>query len=590
MKPSLRYAIWFALLAGLCEAGLLLAHGRLIHGFIYLSPHLVWMAPAANLIWFGAALLLLTALGSAVPALRSPRTVLTLCLFLAALSILLIPSQLHRLAAILIAAGIGFQGGRLLQARLERFDRLVLRTLLPLAGFVILLGGGVAGLTAIRERRDVKALPSARAGAPNVILLVLDTVRRASMSLYGYDRATTPALERWARRGVRFNHAISTASWTLPSHASMFNGRLPGEMSAGWLTPLDATHPMLAERLRDNGYMTAGFVANVLYCNRSFGLSRGFVHYEDYRVSAGELVVNSSIGRALAEMRVIRRITGFHDILGRKRGDAVTDRFLAWREGNDDRPYFAFLNYFDAHQPYLPPDELAGKFGPVTDRNFGLLELRPYLGKIERAETALTTAQVKSEQNAYDATLAYLDREIDRLLSELDRRGELENTIVIITSDHGEQFMEHGLFDHGNSLYRQVTEVPLVLIGGPGVPAGAVVDMPVSLRDLPATIKDLAGVGGPRFPGRSLRDTWTGMLEESRPVISETWGPGPTRKFNAIIADDFHAIWSVDSAELYRFSEDPEETRNLAGTPEGADRLAALRQVLDSVLERSEGP
>jgi arylsulfatase A-like enzyme len=580
---TLRYVVWFALAAGLLEAALLVAHGRQIHGFIYLSPHLVWMAPVANLLWFGGAFLLLAGVGAILPDLRSPRAGLAVGIFLAALSILLLPSQLHSLAAIVIAAGVAYQGSRFLHGRIAGFDRLVGRTLPLLAAMVILLGGGVAGWAALAERRELKALAAARPGAPNIILLVLDTVRKASMSLYGYERATTPALERWAKGGVRFDHAISTASWTLPSHASMFTGRLPGEMTAGWMTPLDGTHPVLAEQLRTGGYRTAGFVANLLYCNRSFGLARGFIHYEDYQVSAGELLVNSSIGRALSEIRAIRRITGHHDILGRKSGRSITDRFLAWQQENRDRPYFAFLNYFDAHQPYLPPAPLAGRFGPVEDRNFGLLELRPYMGKIERAETALTPAQVRAEQNAYDATLAYLDGELDRLLSELERRGELKNTLVVITSDHGEQFMEHGLFDHGNSLYRFATEVPLLLLGA-GVPQGRVVELPVSLADLPATIMDLTGTAGATFPGRSLRSGWNASADPGRVVISETWGPAPQRRFQAIVAEDFHAIWSADSVEWDSFSGDPAETRNLAGTPAGAARLATLRQALDSVV------
>lgn len=584
----LRYALWFALGAGLVEAALLTAHGRLIHGFIYLSPHLVWMAPSANLFWFGAGLLVLTVLAAAVPALRTPRAALIAFGFLAALSILLIPSQLHRLAATLFALGIAVQGTRLVLPRIAAFDRIVSRTLPWMIALVVALGLGVFGWEAYRERRDLGRLPAPRAGAPNIVLLVLDTVRKASLSVYGYDRPTSPALERWARRGVRFDHAFTTASWTLPSHASMFTGQLPSAMSAGWLTPLDETHPVLGERLREQGYRTAGFVANILYCNRNFGLARGFIRYEDYRVTAGELVVNSSIGRALSESHWVRRLTGHYDILGRKKGATVTDRFLNWQRETEG-PYFAFLNYFDAHQPYLPPADLASRFGPVTARDFSLLELRPYMGKIEKAETELTPEQVQAERNAYDATLAYLDGEVDRLLTELDRRGALANTVVIITSDHGEQFMEHGLMDHGNSLYRFATEVPLLLIGGPGVPAGAVVSTPVSLADLPATVMDLTGTGGRAFPGRSLRPGWTGNGEPAGPVVSETWGPGPIRRFTAVVADDYHAIWSADSAELYSLSADPEETTNLARTPGGPARLGALRTLLGSAIGRGPG-
>ena len=110
-----------------------------------------------------------------------------------------------------------------------------------------------------------------------------------NLSLYGYGRPTTPNLEGLAARGVRFRHAFATSSWTLPSHASLFTGRWPHELSAGWKTPLDDTHPTLAERLASLGYDTAGFVANLDYCGRETGLSRGFAHYEDYPLSVREV-------------------------------------------------------------------------------------------------------------------------------------------------------------------------------------------------------------------------------------------------------------------------------------------------------------
>jgi arylsulfatase A-like enzyme len=571
VRAILRQALWFGLGAGLLEAAVLTAHHRLIHGFIYLSPHLVWMAPVANIAWFGIPALLLLLLSRWWPRLRAPGVTIAVFSFLAALSMLLIPSQLHRVAALVLALGIGIQAGRMLAKRSEGFNGLVRRTLPIMAALVLLLAVGTIGWGIYRERRDAKRLGAARAGAPNIVLIVLDTVRRASLSMYGYQRPTSPAMERWAARGVRFEHAFATASWTLPSHAGMFTGRLPHEMSAGWLRPLDGTWPTLAETLRDQGYLTAGFVANILYCNRSFGLGRGFVHYEDYRIAPGEFLVNASIGRALSESHLVRQLVGYHDIISRKSGESISRAFLEWEARQGDRPWFAFLNYFDAHQPFFPPEP--DRFGPTRDRALALLELRPHMGKIEDAEHRLTPGQVEAERNAYDAALAYLDSQVDLVLRELEQRGKLKNTIVIVTSDHGEQFMEHGLFDHGNSLYRFAIEVPLFLLG-PGVPQGSVSD-PVSLRDLPATVMDLAGRQS-RFPGRSLRAAWSGTADITIPVISETSGPSPRRWFKSIVASNRHAVWSADSTELYDFTADPAEIRTLSGERTGAEELDSL--------------
>ena len=571
MKVILRQALWFGLGAGLLEAGLLTAHHRLIHGFIYLSPHLVWMAPVANIGWFGIPALLLLLFSRWWPGLRNPGVTIAVFSFLAALSILLIPSRLHRVAVLLLALGIGIQAGRMLAKRSAGFNGLVRRTLPAMVILVLLLAAGTIGWGVYREKRDAKRMGAARAGAPNIVLIVLDTVRRASLSMYGYQRATSPAMERWAARGVRFEHALATASWTLPSHASMFTGRLPHELSAGWLRPLDGTWPTLAETLRDQGYLTAGFVANILYCNRSFGLARGFVHYEDYRIAPGEFLVNASIGRALSESHLVRQLTGYHDILSRKSGASISRAFLDWEARQGDRPWFAFLNYFDAHQPFFPPH--ADRFGATGDRALALLELRPHMGKIENAEQRLTPPQVEAERNAYDAALAYLDAQVDLVLTELEKRGALRNTIVVVTSDHGEQFMEHGLFDHGNSLYRFAIEVPLFVIG-PGVPVDTVTE-PVSLRDLPATLMDLGGQGDSRFPGQTLRRTWT-RQGGGAPVISETSGPSPNRWFKSIVAAGRHAIWSADSTELYDFTADPAEVRTLLGNSIGRQELDSL--------------
>ena len=129
-------------------------------------------------------------------------------------------------------------------------------------------------------RESGRPLPPA--GSPNILLVVLDTVRADRLSLYGYERPTTPNLERLAKRGIRFDLARATAPWTLASHASMFTGHWPHELVQEWMTPLQGNQPMLAEYVGAHGYATAGFVANVTYCSQNSGLARGFTHYEDY--------------------------------------------------------------------------------------------------------------------------------------------------------------------------------------------------------------------------------------------------------------------------------------------------------------------
>lgn len=290
--------------------------------------------------------------------------------------------------------------------------------------------------------------------APNVLLIVLDTVLAASLSLYGYERTSSPHLEQFARTGVRFDHALSTAPWTLPSLASMFTGHYPHELSADWERPLDASKPTLAEVLRSRGYRTAGFVANSLYCSRSSGLNRGFSYYEDFTLSPGQLVASSSLGRMIANNPNTRRIIGYPDVLGRKRASGLNANFLNWLSSWDRaRPFFVFLNYFDAHSPYLPPEPFDELFGPKKPRR------NPNLA----AEWQWTSEDVQAERDAYDRSIAYIDYHLGVLFDELEARGALENTLTIIASDHGEGFGKHRVMGHGNSIYLSSIHVPLLI-------------------------------------------------------------------------------------------------------------------------------
>ncbi len=169
-------------------------------------------------------------------------------------------------------------------AAVAAFLRLVRRTVPLLAGALLTIMLVTIGGRAWSEHRAAAALPPAPAGARNVLLIVWDTVRAGNLSLYGYERPTTPNLERLAGRGVRFDLAFSTSSWTLPAHASLFTGRWPHELGVDWKSPLRDDVPTLAEYLAAHGYDTAGFAANLDYCTRETGLARGFAHYEDFPI------------------------------------------------------------------------------------------------------------------------------------------------------------------------------------------------------------------------------------------------------------------------------------------------------------------
>ena len=202
-------------------------------------------------------------------------------------------------------------------------------------------------------------------GARNVILIVWDTVRAPNLSLYGYPRDTTPNLVEWARKGVRYTMALAPAPWTYPSHSCFFTGQWPYKLNSQWNYTLDATYPTLAEYLASRGYQTVGFAANTECCSYETGLDRGFTHYEDYPLTPRFL-----LGRTVPGSWILKNILSRGDFYDSKWIDlqsrdvrGINDAFLDWlRRRRRDRPFFAFLNYFDAHDPYVPPAEYVGPF------------------------------------------------------------------------------------------------------------------------------------------------------------------------------------------------------------------------------------
>ena len=590
-KPAviLLIAVWFGLAIGIGEVTIRAVQKFFLHQHLFQSPYIVWMAPLTDIILCCLAGLILIVSARCWPRLASLSIAVCFFAFLGFLGVFIAYPRLYRWAALLLAGGLAIQTARIITAHAERFYRLVRATTLWLFVIVIGLSVGVHGREMLSERRALAALPPS-ADKPNVLLIALDTVRAQNLSLYSYPRSTTPNLERLANTGVVFDRAMSTSPWTLPSFSSMFTGRFPHEHRAALLTPLDDTYPTLAEVFNINGHVTGGFVANLLYCTREMGLHRGFVHYEDYPISLGMVLRSSWLGRAIARAS-LKSIFANDPRLVVKSADQVNREFLSWLNTNHQRPFFAWLNYFDAHAPYLPPEPFDTKFGPK--RNQPAVYDMSY-------RRVWSPKEIQVELDAYDGAIAYIDHQIGLLLDELQRRNVLENTVVIITSDHGEQFGEHGLFDHGNSLYRQLLHVPLLISFPQRIPEGIRVRHAVSLADLPATIVDLAELeNGPRMPGNSLQRYWarthpshdmmTPLLSEQRAGIrSPEWHPISKGDMKSLVTNRWHYILNGDGREeLYDFEQDPLEIANLAHDETNQLTLKQFRLFLKKMLARS---
>jgi arylsulfatase A-like enzyme len=579
----LLFAAWFALATGLGEISIRAVQKFFFRQWIYVSSQIVWMAPLADLVLFLLAGFILLLVARFWPGVASSKIVVFIFAFLSFSGPLLWFPQLHILAALLLAIGLSVQTTRFIEKHISLFYILARYTL---GGMLVLITGLTVGINqwqTLIERNALAKLPPAPPGAPNVLLIVLDTVRAQNLSLYGYNRPTTPYLEQLAKTGVVFERALATSSWTLPSHASLFTARYPHEVSADWLKPLDTTYPVLAEVFQTYGYVTAGFVANLLYGTYETGLARGFIHYEDYPISLGMIMKSSWLARIFVDK--LKSIKGNTDELVHKRATEVNEDFLSWLSHNTSRPFFVFLNYMDAHAPYISPKPFDTLFGPKRTR------------PDKSVRRTWSPQQIQMELDAYDGCIAYLDHQLSLLFHELQKRGVLKNTLVIITSDHGEQFGEHSLFDHGNSLYRVSLQVPL-LISFPGrVPAGKRIQEAVTLRDIPATILDLVKLEvEPRLPGNSLARYWNGtytshsspsalLSEISKCINLPAWLPVCKGDMKSLVANGMHYIKNGDGREeLYDFENDPAEERDLANSKEGRQKLEEFRRSLESIL------
>jgi arylsulfatase len=325
--------------------------------------------------------------------------------------------------------------------------------------------------------------------APTAVLVVMDTTRADHLSLYGYDRPTTPFLRRLGRSSVVFDAAFSQSPWTMPSMCSMLTSAEPWEMNTIWGTSgrIPGDFPTLAERLADGGFVTGAFVANLVMAP-DHEFCRGF---DTYAYPRGEMTD----------------------------GADLTDRALAWVKAREGEPLFLLVHYIDPHTPYRPPRESLE----------AVLGTRVNSDRLDRAgwyppKDHVAAARVMED---YDGEIRWLDEQIRRLYEGLHRlRGH--KPLFVVTADHGEAFLEHGFYAHGASLHSELVHVPL-LFSWPDVLESARIEQPVRIVDIVPTMLDLLGLAvPPTIAGMSLRPVIDGV-EVPLEAYSEANSHGPRR-------------------------------------------------------------
>jgi arylsulfatase A-like enzyme len=417
------------------------------------------------------------------------------------------------------------------------------RSLLPGALIVLLLALGCR---------------SEPAPGPNVLLVVLDTVRADHLSAYGYERETSPNLTRLAEGGARFDHVVSTAPWTVPSHASLMTGQVPavhGAHHESWVLSNDAV--TLAERFRKQGWRTGGFSANPFVCHGT-RLDQGFEHFQRLRgtgrnVSAGAL------------------------------------NFIA----AGPEPWFVFLNYMEAHMPYkaVPGDALR-RYSPEEAAALRAYVVEQQVAKFRYACVLEKPLPEKIERlvAAYDGAIAHLDALLGELFDALE--DQRARTLIVVLSDHGELLGEHGRVEHQFSVLEPLLRVPLILSLPGRIPAGQVIETPVSLTDVHGMILRLAGLE----PGATASDP-LGLRNAPRgDLLAEYYRPGRVlerfreqspecarrldRRLTSVQRGALKLVWGSDGSRwLYDLEADPGEQRNLAA--QRPDVVAELERAVD---------
>jgi len=451
----------------------------------------------------------------------------------------------------------------------------------------------VAGITAVLVGRSaLPALPTRTDGPPDILLLVLDTTRSDFAPAGPEAPVPTPNLSRMAAEGVRFTRAFSTSCWTLPAHGSLFTGLVPSEHGATWSSEhFPDGVSTLAEQLQDAGRRTGAFSANP-WITPEFGFDRGF---ERFFVGDADRhpMKPGLVGSLPALFSPLGAATLYEDAGGL----VVASEALSFL-GSDDRPAFVFLNLMEPHLPYIPPDRFlaASPDGEWNRRSLDAVDqdlfrdLRPG-GERSRRE-------IDGLRRLYAGEVAYVDWLLGRILDRLEDSDRLDDTLVVVTSDHGENLGQHPPLDHQLGLFDTLVHVPL-LIRYPSVfPAGAVRDDLVSLVDVPVALLSLArgdtdDPGGPILDGPPRRAVF---IEYARPGyilqrIRDRLGIDPApwdRTLRGVRTSELKWIEASDGRhEAYDLRTDPGEQRNLVdelGTVPAT--VAPLAGILDEVSAR----
>ncbi len=460
-----------------------------------------------------------------------------------------------------------------------RFRGTYFRNVLALIYIVVLLGSPIgffinAGIFAENFEE------SSNNKISNIILISIDTLRKDVLSSYGSNEVSTPNIDRIAEDGFLFTQAYSPAPWTLPAFSSIMTGVNPlVHKTTDSKSRLPETFTTIAEYLADSGYKTSAIGTNV-FLHSEYNIDQGFMEY-NFFPKRKELV--DSFGGAFINIA----------FPGHFKTDAstsdLTDLSINWLNKNRDKDFFLWLHYYDPHIPYTPPVEYIAE-----DKNQSTIgnEFQS-AGVIRSGHYSPNLADRIRIRQLYDAEVRYVDDSIGRLIETLEELDLYKDSLIIITSDHGEEFWEHGGFEHGHTLYNELINVPLI-IKLPDNEHGNIIDIPVTTQSLMPTILELSDIEFDN--GSYLASSLVPLLEnkpsnyEVRPIISSSLLYYEDRE--AAIVDESKYIRTIitDQEEFYNLTKDPQEQSPLSNS-QVSDKIFQAKDILkqhkDDSLELS---
>ncbi len=341
-KDIMVLALWFGLVAGLLE-GAVLRVSRAPGWITWVPSDILWVSPLFDALLFGVVGLVLTGVARLSTRLPVVRFAVFLFGWMTFFDWVMLKAHIRHSAGLILSAGLAVTLMRWFQRHQEQMLAGCRKTL-PwiLAGFLLLLAG-LEGGAWLHEYILTAELSTPPQGSPNILVIVVDTLRADHLSGYGYFRATSPNLDRTAQQGVLFDSAFSASSWTLPSHASLLTGRYPHEHGAE-LNYYDGRYPTIAQALRSEGYRTGAFSASVYYFCRMRGFGPGFLHFEDFFSSWADMASHTFYGRKFNLF--VTFPLGYRDIPGRKRAPDVNREFLRWVDRAPREEVFCLLELF----------------------------------------------------------------------------------------------------------------------------------------------------------------------------------------------------------------------------------------------------